>query len=83
MAELPAYLVGNVVSFEIVGYGIYDNSGVYSYVPVDTSTPAADLTFTPTEAKPAWIEFEIVLRDSNGRMEEGFTALYRVNLPSR
>ena len=82
-AQLPAYLVGNMVSFAIVGYARYDINGDPEYVDVDTSTNADDLIFYPDQEKPLYIDFEIVLRDSNGRMEDGFTAMYRVNLPSR
>lgn len=78
--ELPAYLLGNVVSFRIVRYYM---AGASAPVLVNTTTAVADLVFYPTEPKPAWIEFEIVLRDSAGRLKNGYTATYRVNLPSR
>ena len=74
-AQLPAYLVANVVSFRIVRY----------YMAGDAApTPlAADKVFGPLDEKPAWIEFEVVLRDRNNRLPDGFTATHRVNLPSR
>ena len=90
---LSSRLLDHVLSFEIVGYGIYENDGTYRYVPVrfdDPSTPGVneetpqdDLEFDPNENKPLWIEFEITLRDSNNRLKEGYTSRYRVNLPSR
>ena len=71
--DLHTYLTGNVVSFEIVRY----------YMASTGTESSAARTFGPTDEKPAWIEFEVVLRDSNNRMPDGFTATYRVNLPSR
>ena len=76
--ELPTYLVGNVTRFEIVQYYM---AGAAGPVTLDPALPPVG--FGPNAEKPAWIEFEVVLRDSNGRLEEGFTAMYRVNLPSR
>ena len=68
-------LLGNVLSFKIVRYWM---------ASTDTETTlAAEKQFNPTDEKPAWIEFEIVLEDSNNRLAEPFVATYRVNLPSR
>ncbi len=80
--QLPTYLVGNVTSFKIIQYYMAGDTEPIEYD--STEWPAGThMTFTPTDPKPAWIEFEIVLRDSNNRLQEGYTSRYRVNLPSR
>ncbi len=81
--DVPTYLMGNVFEFKIVQYGIYDDAGVYSSVQVDMDTPTDKLQFTPTQNKPAWIEFEITLRAASNRQEDEQTSTYRVNLPRR
>ena len=71
--ELSTHLLANVMSFKFVRY----------YMASTDTESAAERTFGPAEEKPAWIEFEITLRDSNNRLQEGYTSRYRVNLPSR
>ncbi len=78
-----ARMLNNVLSFKIVRYGIYDNNGVFRNVVVDMTTPLIDLVFDPAEPKPAWIEFEIAMRDSHNQLTEDHVSTYRVNLPSR
>jgi prepilin-type N-terminal cleavage/methylation domain-containing protein len=75
--ELPTYLLGNVTSFSIVSYYIASTQTV---VPV---VLGAAVPFAPNAEKPAWIEFEIVMRDSNNQLTEDYVSTYRVNLSSR
>ena len=76
-----AELLDHVLSFQVVGYAHYDDTGTFQYVNIDTST--ALYTFDPHEDKPLYIDFNIVLRDANNRLEEDFIATYRVNLSSQ
>ena len=78
--ELPTYLLGNVVSFRIVRYYMAGETDPDEIEQADVGTP---IPFGPQSPKPAWIDFEITLRDANNRLDEDFVATYRVNLPSR
>jgi prepilin-type N-terminal cleavage/methylation domain-containing protein len=75
------HMLSHVLSFKIVRY--YMASTDTEYTVWQRHRIHNTVTFGPGDEKPAWIEFEVVLRDSNGRLEEGFTGIYRVNLPSR
>jgi hypothetical protein len=78
--EPHAHMLSNVVRFEIVKYYM---AGAAAPVLVNTDSTVAELVFYPTEPKPAWIEFEIAMRDSNNQLDEDHVSTYRVNLPSR
>ena len=73
--ELHTHMLSNVLSFKIVRYYM---RGAASPTAL---TAGSAYPFGPSAEKPVWIEFEIVLRDSNNR--EDYTSRYRVNLPSR
>ncbi len=75
-------MLDKVSSFEVVGYAEYDSNGIFQYVPVDLATASENLRFDPHEKKPIYIDFRIIFRDSNKVVTEGYTATYRVHLPT-
>ena len=79
---LYTQMLDHVISFRIVRYYMAGATNPVEYDTVDWPA-GTDIAFGPANEKPAWIEFEVVLRDRNNRLAEGFTATHRVNLPSR
>lgn len=74
-----AHMLDHVISFGVTRVGLAD--GTIWERPAAVTPPNAP--FGPSYPKPAWIEFEVTLRDRNNRLPDGFTAIHRVNLPSR
>ena len=76
-SERFAQMLPRTTSFAVIQY----------YMPGDTDptpvNPGAVISFAPNQPKPAWIDFEITVCDSANRIRDGYTATYRVNLPSR
>ena len=67
------HMLSSVLSFRIVRYYMASTETEYS----------AAVAFGPADEKPAWIEFEIAMRDLHNQLTEDHISTYRVNLPSR
>lgn len=70
-------MLGRVQSFRAIRYYM---SGADE--PDDVNLGAGPILFEPNQPKPVWIDFEIIFRDSNKVVREGYTATYRVHLPT-
>ena len=74
-SEPHTNMLSNVTNFKILRYYLASDTG-----PTDL-TAGSTKTFSATDEKPAWIEFEITMWNPSSR--EAQTSTYRVNLPRR
>ena len=76
-------MLENVLSFRIAGYYRPGDGQPVVFDPYDPPIPPiAPIEFGPNAEKPVWIDFEIKFRDSNKVVRDGYTATYRVHLPT-
>lgn len=85
---LHTRMLDHILSIRIVRYRKPDKPKKY-WLPGDEKPnarvfdmpPGEDKIIGPRYTKPLWIDIEITVRDAAGHLDEGYSSIYRMNLP--